>query len=189
MLSLKAAAAPNLFLQSVYFALGEREHEITQLKCSFILERTDQCTDDTGSSDNFPVLGISRSIVDLLKLSSHLFGFRVCGGWSASIADGEQGACRYYKLAVRDCSSRSAASSLSVELLLEGKPRALKRTDDEIGSILNMRRRLYDKHRAMPLAGAERGRRHRGEEVEPARINRALRASWARGGHGQFKFS
>ena len=114
MLSLKAAAAPNLFLQSVYFALGEREDEITQLKCSVTLERTDQCTDDTGSSDNFPVLGISRSIVDLLKLSSHLFGFRGGGGWSASIADGEQGACRYYKLAVRHCSSRAAASSPSL---------------------------------------------------------------------------
>ena len=57
MLSLKAAAALNLFLQSVYFALGEREDEITQLKCSVTLERTDQCTDDTGSSDNFPGLG------------------------------------------------------------------------------------------------------------------------------------
>ena len=53
---LKTAAALNLFLQSIYFALGEREHEVTQLKRPMTLKRTDECADDTSSSYNLAIL-------------------------------------------------------------------------------------------------------------------------------------
>jgi hypothetical protein len=81
---LKTAAALNLFLQSIYFALGEREHEVTQLKGPMTLKRTDECADDTSSSYNLAILRILGGLIDLLKLSSQPFGFRGGLGWPTS---------------------------------------------------------------------------------------------------------
>jgi hypothetical protein len=88
-LLLKTPAAPNLFLQPVYFALGEGEDEVAQLKCSVILQRTDESADDTGSGYNLAILRILGGLVDLLKLRGNFFGFRGAGHWSASIEEGE----------------------------------------------------------------------------------------------------
>ena len=82
---LKTAAALNLFLQSIYFALGEREHEVTQLKRPMTLKRTDECADDTSSSYNLAILRILGGLIDLLKLSSQPFGFRGGLGWPTSV--------------------------------------------------------------------------------------------------------
>jgi hypothetical protein len=67
-LILKTAAALNIFLQSIYFALGEREHEVTQLKRPMTLKRTDECADDTSSSYNLAILRILGGVIDLFKL-------------------------------------------------------------------------------------------------------------------------
>jgi hypothetical protein len=88
-LLLKTPAAPNLFLQPVYFALREGEDEVAQLKCSVILQRTDESADDTGSGYNLAILRILCGLVDLLKLRGNFFGFRGAGHWSASVKEGE----------------------------------------------------------------------------------------------------
>ena len=64
---LKTAAALNLFLQSIYFALGEREHEVTQLKRPMTLKRTDECADDTSSSYHLAILRILSGLVNLFN--------------------------------------------------------------------------------------------------------------------------
>jgi hypothetical protein len=69
----------RLFLQSIYFALREREHEVTQFKRSMTLKRTDECAEDTSSSYNLSVLGVFSGAVDLLKLSSQPLGFDAHG--------------------------------------------------------------------------------------------------------------
>ena len=97
---LKTAAALNLFLQSIYFALGEREHEVTQLKRPMTLKRTDECADDTSSSYNLAILRILGGLIDLLKLSCQPFGFRGGLGWPTSVVDGEQDGCRYCEVTV-----------------------------------------------------------------------------------------
>ena len=97
---LKTAAALNLFLQSIYFALGEREHEITQLKRPMTLKRTDECADDTSSSYNLAILRILGGLIDLLKLNCQPFGFRGGLGWPTSVVDGEQDGCRYCEVTV-----------------------------------------------------------------------------------------
>ena len=90
-LRLKTPAAPNLFLQPLYFTLGEGEDEVAQFKCSVILQRTDESADDTGSGYNLAIVRILRGLVDLLKLRGNFFGFRGAGHWSASIEEGEDG--------------------------------------------------------------------------------------------------
>ena len=97
---LKTAAALNLFLQSIYFALGEREHEVTQLKRPMTLKRTDECADDTSSSYNLAILRIFGGLIDLLKLSSQPFGFRGGLGWPTGVVEGEQDGCRYCEVTV-----------------------------------------------------------------------------------------
>jgi hypothetical protein len=78
-LLLQTPAAPNLFLQPVYFAFGERKDEVAQLKCSAALYRTDECADDTGGSYNLAILRILVGLIDLLKLRRNFFGFRGAG--------------------------------------------------------------------------------------------------------------
>ena len=99
-LILKTAAALNLLLQSIYFALGEREHEVTQLKRPMTLKRTDECADDTSSSYNLAILRILGGLIDLLKLSCQPFGFRGGLGWPTSVVDGAQDGCRYGEVTV-----------------------------------------------------------------------------------------
>ena len=97
---LKTAASLNLFLQSIYFALGEREHEVTQFKGSMSLQRADECADDTSSSYNLAILRILGGLIDLLKLNCQPFGFRGGLGWPTSVVDGAQDGCRYCEVTV-----------------------------------------------------------------------------------------
>ena len=90
-LILKTAAALNLFLQSIYFALGEREHEVTQLKRPMTLKRTDECADDTSSSYNLAILRILGGLIDLLELRRDSFRFRGAGRWPACKNEGKYG--------------------------------------------------------------------------------------------------
>jgi hypothetical protein len=88
---LKTAASLNLFLQSIYFALGEREHEVTQFKGSMSLQRADECADDTSSSYNLAILRILGGLIDLLELRRDSFRFRGAGRWPACKNEGKYG--------------------------------------------------------------------------------------------------
>jgi hypothetical protein len=71
--------------------LGEGKDEVAQLKCSVILQGTDESADDTGSGYNLAILRILGGLVDLLKLGGNFFSFRRAGHWSASIEQNEDG--------------------------------------------------------------------------------------------------
>ena len=118
-LILKTAAALDLFRQSIYFALGEREHEVTQLKRPMTLKRTDECADDTSSSYNLAILRILGGLIDLLKLSSQPFGFRGGLGWPTSVVDGEQDGCRYCEVTVYHGNFHTRSWGKPGQLLLE----------------------------------------------------------------------
>ena len=119
---LKTAAALNLFLQSIYFALGEREHEVTQFKRSMTLKSTDECAEDTSGSYNLPVLGVFSGAVDLLKLSSQPLGFRGGLGWPTSVTDGEQDGCRYCEVTVYHGNLHTRSCGVRVNCYWRGAP-------------------------------------------------------------------